>query len=45
LQMVIHGNARRAPRVVWTFRQTNQASVPALTASRRVRSEEPKLQL
>jgi uncharacterized heparinase superfamily protein len=45
LQMVIHGNARRAPRVVWTFRQTNQANVPAPTASRRVRSEEPKLQL
>ena len=44
-QMVIHGNARRAPRVVWTFRQTNQASVPAPTASRLLRSEEPKLQL
>ena len=27
LQIVIHGNARHAPRVVWTFQQTSAATL------------------
>ncbi len=47
-QMVIHGHARRAPRVVWTLQQSNPAAVAAAATaatSRRARSEEPKLPL
>jgi uncharacterized heparinase superfamily protein len=42
VQMVIHGQARRTPRVAWTLRQ---ASPAASTTSRRLRDEEPKLPL
>ena len=44
VQMVIYGQARRAPRVVWTFQQANAAAVAATpNTARRARSEEPKL--
>jgi uncharacterized heparinase superfamily protein len=43
LQMVIYGQARKAPRVVWTFQQASTAAVAASANSRRARSEEPKL--
>jgi uncharacterized heparinase superfamily protein len=42
LQMVIHGNARRTPRVAWTLQQSTAAPAPT---TRRARSEEPKLPL
>jgi len=42
-QMVIHGNARRAPRVTWTLQQSTAAA--AAPTTRRARSEEPKLPL
>jgi uncharacterized heparinase superfamily protein len=42
-QIVIHGKARNAPRVLWTFQQTTS---PALAGTaRRVREEEPRLPL
>jgi hypothetical protein len=40
---VIYGEARKVPRVVWTFQQANAATVAASAASRRARSEERKL--
>jgi uncharacterized heparinase superfamily protein len=43
VQMVIYGEARKVPRVVWTFQQANAATVAASAASRRARSEERKL--
>ncbi len=43
VQMVIYGQARKAPRVVWTFQQASAAAVAASANSRRARSEEPKL--
>jgi hypothetical protein len=39
--MVIYGHARRVPRVVWSFQQTEPSAVEA--AARRVRGEQPKL--
>jgi len=39
--MVIYGHARRMPRVVWSFQQTDTSAVEA--AARRVRGEQPKL--
>jgi len=41
VQMVIYGHARRVPRVVWSFQQTDPSAVEA--AARRVRGEQPKL--
>jgi len=43
-QIVIHGNARRAPRVVWAMQQTSTTAGASANA-RRVRGEEPKLPL
>jgi uncharacterized heparinase superfamily protein len=45
VQMVIHGQARRTPRVVWMLRHATSAATAAATTSRRSRSEEPKLPL
>ena len=44
VQMVIYGQARKAPRVVWTIQQANAAGIASTAGSRRARSEEPKLQ-
>jgi uncharacterized heparinase superfamily protein len=43
VQMVIHGQARRIPRIVWNLRQA--AAPTTATATRRTRDEEPKLPL
>ena len=40
VQMVIYGQARKAPRVVWTFQQASAAAVAASANSRRARSSE-----
>ena len=47
VQMVIYGQARKRPRVVWTFQQATAsgATATATTTSRRARSEEPKLEI
>jgi uncharacterized heparinase superfamily protein len=46
VQMVIYGQARKRPRVVWTFQQaTASGATAATTTSRRARSEEPKLEI
>ncbi len=42
-QLVVYGNARNVPRVLWTFQQANSAAAPSVSAGRRVREEEPKL--
>ena len=44
-QMVIHGNARKTPRVLWTFQQTSSAALATAGAGRRSREEEPRLPL
>jgi uncharacterized heparinase superfamily protein len=43
-QMVIHGNARTTPRVLWTFQQTSASTLAAATRQR-VREDEPRLPL
>jgi len=43
-QVVIHGNAATTPRVLWTFQQSNAASLAAATRQR-VRADEPRLPL
>jgi uncharacterized heparinase superfamily protein len=43
-QIVIHGNARATPRVLWTFQQTGASSMAAATRQR-VRADEPRLPL
>jgi hypothetical protein len=43
-QIVIHGNARTTPRVVWTFQHTGASSMAAATRQR-VRADEPRLPL
>jgi uncharacterized heparinase superfamily protein len=43
-QIVIHGNARATPRVLWTFQQTGAPSMAAATRQR-VRADEPRLPL
>ena len=44
-QMVIHGNARKTPRVLWTFQQTSSAALATAGTGRRSREEEPRLPL
>jgi uncharacterized heparinase superfamily protein len=44
-QMVIHGNARKTPRVAWSFRQTTSGALATVAAARRIREEEPRLPL
>ena len=43
-QIIIRGNARTTPRVVWTFQHTGASSVTAATRQR-VRVDEPRLPL
>jgi uncharacterized heparinase superfamily protein len=45
VQMVIYGNARKVPRVLWTLQQSNQTTAAAATPARRSRTEEPELPL
>jgi uncharacterized heparinase superfamily protein len=45
LQIVIHGNARSASRVLWTLLQVGSAGAASAQASRRVRDDEPQLPL
>jgi uncharacterized heparinase superfamily protein len=44
-QVVIHGHAREAPRVIWSFQQANSRAEAAAGAARRAREEEPRLPL
>jgi uncharacterized heparinase superfamily protein len=44
-QMVIHGNARKTPRVAWAFQQTASGALATVAAARRIREEEPRLPL
>jgi uncharacterized heparinase superfamily protein len=45
-QIVIHGEARSAPRVTWRFQQSTPAPAPASTSTpRRVREKAPRLPL
>jgi uncharacterized heparinase superfamily protein len=43
-QMVIRGNARTTPRVLWTFQQTSASTLAAATRQR-MREDEPRLPL
>jgi uncharacterized heparinase superfamily protein len=43
-QIVIHGNARTTPRVLWTFQLTGASSMAAATRQR-ARADEPRLPL
>jgi len=45
LQMVIHGHARSAPRVVWSFREAYSRAEATTDPARRARSEQPRLPL
>jgi uncharacterized heparinase superfamily protein len=45
VQMVIHGQARKTPRVLWTFQQTSSTSLATAGTTRRIREEEPRLPL
>ncbi|MGO9697849.1 MAG: heparinase II/III family protein [Xanthobacteraceae bacterium] len=45
VQMVIHGRARTAPRVVWSFQQASAAALASAGTGRRARVEEPRLPL
>jgi uncharacterized heparinase superfamily protein len=45
VQMVISGQARTAPRVVWSFAQANPATFASAGPARRVREKEPRLPL
>jgi uncharacterized heparinase superfamily protein len=44
-QLVIHGNARAAPRVQWTLQQSNSVALANVATARRMREEEPRLPL
>ena len=44
-QIVIHGRARTASRVLWSFRQANPTASASAGTSRRTREEEPRLPL
>jgi uncharacterized heparinase superfamily protein len=45
MQMIIRGNAKKTPRVVWTFQQTSAATLATTGTGRRLREEEPRLPL
>ncbi len=45
VQMVIHGHARSAPRVVWSFQQANAGAPATAGAARPAREKEPRLPL
>jgi uncharacterized heparinase superfamily protein len=45
VQLVINGQARSAPRVVWSFAQANAGALTTPGATRRVREKEPRLPL
>jgi uncharacterized heparinase superfamily protein len=45
VQMVVTGQARTAPRVVWSFQQSSQGAAATAAAARRVREKEPRLPL
>jgi uncharacterized heparinase superfamily protein len=45
VQLVIHGHARTAPRVVWRFQQATAAALATAGGTRRTREEEPRLPL
>jgi uncharacterized heparinase superfamily protein len=45
VQMVINGQARSAPRVVWSFAQANAGALATSGTTRRVREKEPRLPL
>ena len=44
-QIVIHGHARSAPRVAWSFQQANAGAMASAGAARRARDDEPRLPL
>ena len=44
-QIVIRGHAREAPRVFWSFQQTNTAAYATAGSGRRTREDEPRLPL
>ncbi len=44
-QIVVHGHARSAPRVIWRFQQANSGAVATAGTTRRARVEEPRLPL
>jgi uncharacterized heparinase superfamily protein len=45
VQLVINGQARAAPRVVWSFAQANAGALTTPGTTRRVREKEPRLPL
>ena len=45
VQMIIKGQARSAPRVLWRFQQSSQGVAATAGAARRTREKEPKLPL
>ena len=45
VQLVISGQARSAPRVVWSFAQANAGALATPGTTRRVREKEPRLPL
>jgi uncharacterized heparinase superfamily protein len=45
VQLVISGQARSAPRVVWSFAQANAGALATSGTTRRVREKEPRLPL
>jgi uncharacterized heparinase superfamily protein len=45
VQLVIHGRARTAPRVIWSFQQATARALATAGTARRVREEEPRLPL
>jgi len=45
VQLVIHGQARSAARVVWRFQQATAAALATAGGARRTREEEPRLPL
>lgn len=45
VQMVIHGHARTAPRVVWSFQKASAATLATAGTGRRADIEEPRLPL
>jgi len=44
-QIVIHGQARSASRVTWSFQQATPAALASASSSRRARADEPRLPL
>jgi len=45
VQMVVHGHAKSAPRVVWTFQQASPGALATAGTVRRARETEPRLPL